>query len=193
MVPKAYPPVAVVLCAGASRRMGSPKGLLPLRGVPLLRRQVDALAARASLVIAVLGREADAHAAVLPPAVRVVVNDAWATTAMADSLRLALVSADVRGAALVTPVDVAPAAVETLDALLAAGPPAVPCDAEGRPGHPVLLDAAAVEAIRASPPEGGLRTLLAAARRVGVADPWVALDFDDPPSWRAFERGWGGG
>jgi len=170
--------------------MGSPKGLLPLHGVPLLRCHADALSTRASRVIAVLGREAEAHAAVLPPSVRVVVNEAWAGTAMADSLRLALTEADVRGAALVTPVDVAPARPETLDALLGAGAPAVPVDANGLPGHPVLLDAATIAAIRDAPPEGGLRTLLATARRVPVADPWVARDFDDPESWQSFERGW---
>lgn len=193
MVSKAYPPVAVVLCAGASRRMGSPKGLLPLRGVPLLRWHADALAARTSRVIVVLGPDPGAHTATLPTSSAVVVNEDWAHTGMIDSLRLALIAADVRGPALVTPVDVAPARPATLDALLEAGAPAVPIDAHGRPGHPVLLDAPMVALIRTAAPEGGLRTLLRTTRQVEVDDPWVAQDFDDPESWRAFERGWAGG
>ena len=37
---------AIVLAAGESTRMGQPKALLPWGGVPLVRHQVDLLAAQ---------------------------------------------------------------------------------------------------------------------------------------------------
>ncbi|MCL6552819.1 MAG: nucleotidyltransferase family protein [Firmicutes bacterium] len=58
-------PAAVVLAAGASTRMGRPKLALPVRGVPMLRRVVEAAAAsRCTEVVVVLG---GAHAAVYRP------------------------------------------------------------------------------------------------------------------------------
>src|SRR5450755_741708 len=51
---------AIILAAGASRRMGRNKMLLELEGVPLVRRAVAcALAAGLSPVVVVVGHEAD--------------------------------------------------------------------------------------------------------------------------------------
>lgn len=177
---------AVILCAGGSRRMGRSKGLLVLRGEPLLLHHVRALGQVTRRVVVVLGADADAHRAVLPRSVDVVENPDWATTWPADSLSLALRDADIDGACLVTPVDVPPATPSVLAALEATSPPAVPVDPEGRPGHPVLLDRDLVASIRRRAPEGGLRALLGAAARVPVDDPDVALDFDDPPAWSRY-------
>lgn len=177
---------AIVLCAGGSRRMGRPKGLLPLEGRPLVARHVDAFRPFADRIVVVLGARAEDHARVLPADVVLAYNPDWARSHPADSLRRAIVDADVRGVAWVTPVDVAPARPETLEALLASGAPAVPVDHRGRDGHPVLLDEALLARVAAGAPPGGLRALLGEARRVPVADPWVAEDFDDPAAWRAF-------
>jgi molybdenum cofactor cytidylyltransferase len=67
----------VVLAAGASRRMGSPKQLLPVAGRPLLERVVAAVNASAlDEVVVVLGANADAvREAVAFGRARVVVND----------------------------------------------------------------------------------------------------------------------
>jgi molybdenum cofactor cytidylyltransferase len=57
---------ALLLAAGASRRLGRPKQLAELEGVPLVRRAAQAaLGAGASPVAVVLGAEADAVGAVL--------------------------------------------------------------------------------------------------------------------------------
>lgn len=181
--------IAVVLCAGGSARMGSPKGLLELHGKPLLAWHCEALA-RVGDVVVVLGADADAHRAVVPGGVEVVENAAWRTSAMIDSLKLALDAMDDDEPALVTPVDVPPARVETLRLLAKDGPAAVPVDGRGRRGHPVRIGESEIARIRKQPPPGGLRTLLLAARLVPVGDPLVALDFDDPVAWRAFAERW---
>jgi len=163
--------------------MGTPKGLLPWRGRPLLAHHVIALGARASRVVVVLGARAAEHRAALGPEVDVVINAAWEHTHPVDSLALAVRELYLAGPAWVTPVDVLPTAPETLDALLLAGAPAVPVDPAGRDGHPVLVDAATLRGALASPP-GGLQTLLRTACRVPVVDPHCAADFDTPAAWR---------
>ncbi|MEQ1501604.1 MAG: nucleotidyltransferase family protein [Myxococcota bacterium] len=177
---------AIVLAAGGSSRMGTPKALLSWHGTPLIARWCAALAPIADRVIVVVGAAADAVTAALPAGVVAVENRAWATTTPIDSLHLALTVVDVVGAAVVTPVDVAPARPDTLRALIAAlgdGRSAVPVDPDGRDGHPVALDPALVAAIRARPIPGGLRAALSGAARIPVGDPAAGDDFDDPAAW----------
>lgn len=171
-------PSAVVLCAGASRRMGTPKGLLPLAGVPLLRAHVDAFAAAGLATTVVLGPHAATHLAVLPPGTRVVLNLRWDRSEMADSAAMGL--ADL-GDALLTPVDAPPATAETLRRLLAAEGTAVPTW-QGREGHPVRL--------AAPHPPGRLDARLAGAVRVPVEDPDCVLNLNRPEDWDAFVRAW---
>jgi len=52
--------VAILLAAGESQRMGTPKALIPWRGQPLLNHQVRQIeASRVSECVVVLGREAE--------------------------------------------------------------------------------------------------------------------------------------
>ena len=78
---------AVILAAGASRRLGRPKQLVELAGESLLRRAVRAALAECSPVLVVLGSGAaalEAHLAGLP--VTIVPNPEW-EEGMAASLR----------------------------------------------------------------------------------------------------------
>jgi CTP:molybdopterin cytidylyltransferase MocA len=177
---------SIILCAGGSHRMGSPKGLLSLDGRPLLSRHVACLV-RFGRVTVVLGASENEYRAILPESVRVVVNRDWATTHMVDSLRLASAGLST-DSCLVTPVDVPPAAAATLGALLCRGAPAVPVDRLGRRGHPVLLDRASLSALRKHAPPEGLRDLLASAPEVTVSDDAVALQFNTPAEWAAFAQ-----
>ncbi len=186
-------PAAVILAAGGSVRMGRSKPLLEVEGRPLISAHVAALAKVADLVIVVVGAQADAVRAVLPDTATAVLNPDWATTWPADSLQIALEVAKICGTCLVTPVDVPPASAETLAKLIAAGAPAVPQDLNGRPGHPVLLDANLVSRIREGAPDGGLRTLLAEVQRVTVSEPNVAEDFDDPEAFGRWTAARGSG
>jgi molybdenum cofactor cytidylyltransferase len=81
----------ILLAAGGSSRLGTPKQLLPLDGDTLLGRAARAaLATRADRVVVVLGAHADACLATLTGlAVEIVVNTAWAE-GQASSLRAGL-------------------------------------------------------------------------------------------------------
>ncbi|TNE92256.1 MAG: hypothetical protein EP330_02695 [Deltaproteobacteria bacterium] len=170
--------LGIVLAAGGSTRMGEPKALLAWGEGTLVAAHVAALRPHVAEVLVVEG------AVVLPDldATRIV-NDAWASTFPADSLRLALAARPAATSALVTPVDTVPVSASTLIALAGEGS-AVPVDREGRPGHPVRIAGRELAAMRAASPEGGLRTLLVGARRVSVCEAWVALDFDEPDTYR---------
>ncbi len=70
----------ILLAAGNSTRMGSPKQLLDFRGRPLLRHAVEtALAAECGPVVVVLGaHEMEMRAAVEGLAVEIAINPHWA-------------------------------------------------------------------------------------------------------------------
>jgi CTP:molybdopterin cytidylyltransferase MocA len=165
--------------------MGRPKPLLELDGQPLILRHLSAMRVAAREIVVVTGSGAGELRAVLPPEILTVHNDAWQHTHPLDSLRLALLARPWRGPVLVSPVDVLPAAPETLQKLLSVPAPAVPCSGEAD-GHPVLLGREQLSQIRAGEPAAaqGLRGLLRGALRVQVEDALVGLDFDDESAWR---------
>lgn len=179
----------VVLCAGGSRRMGRPKGLLELSGQTVLQLHLQGLRTTCLRLGVVLGASAEQHQAVLD-GVDVVHNEAWASTGPIDSLRLAVRHWEIEGSCLVTPVDVLPVAPTTLAALLTAGAPAVPT-LRGRRGHPVLLGPGELRWVLEGSAPQGLRTVLAQATEVEVADEAVAGDFDDPGAFREAQDRWG--
>jgi CTP:molybdopterin cytidylyltransferase MocA len=79
-----------ILAAGASRRLGQPKQLVPFNGEPLLRRQCRiAIDADLGSVFVVLGcRAADYAAVIADLPVGVLINTSW-KEGVAASLRLA--------------------------------------------------------------------------------------------------------
>src|SRR5437868_14169899 len=85
----AQPVGLIVLAAGASSRMGTPKQLLRYDGETLLRRAVRvALGARCRPAVVVLGAQAEALRGEVVGA-QVVINEEWAE-GMASSLRCGL-------------------------------------------------------------------------------------------------------
>ncbi len=79
-----------ILAAGASRRLGRPKQLVPFDGEPLLRRQCRiALTSDIGSVFVILGcKAAECAALIADLPVGVMINDGW-EEGMAASLRLA--------------------------------------------------------------------------------------------------------
>jgi molybdenum cofactor cytidylyltransferase len=183
-------PVAVILAAGASTRMGQPKALLPWRGQTFLAHAI-ALVHRvgAERVVVVQG------AVELPASAwrgaELVHHAGWAR-GPSTSLRagLAVLVDDAQAPVVVHGVDrphVLPSTADALAAALATDPRAVwqPRHA-GRHGHPVVWPADLVARLRVLPDDGSPRNVLHApdvlARRrcVDVDDAAVLDNLDEP-------------
>jgi nicotine blue oxidoreductase len=143
---------ALLLAAGAGRRLGAPKALLrDADGTPWVERAARRLVgAGCSPVVVVVGARASDVAALVPPDLvppADVVEAAGWTEGMGASLRAGLVALasrqDLPDAALVALVDtpgMTTAVVERVLATAGAGRAALARAAfDGVPGHPVLL------------------------------------------------------
>jgi nicotine blue oxidoreductase len=181
---------AIVLAAGASSRMGSPKPLLDLGGRAAVDVVVDTLRrGGAAPVFVVLGARADEvrAAADLAGAV-VVVHSGWAagrTTSIQAGL--AALPGDAH-AVILALVDMPLVRPETVSALLAAesaaasGVDAIVPVHEGRRGHPVVLRRALFARIEALGPDAPLSDVMRHCERadVRVGDPGIHVDLDTP-------------
>ena len=183
-------PVGLILAAGAGRRFGSTKQLAELRGRPLLAHALNAmLAARLERVIVVLGHDADAiRARVDFGAAEVVIAEDWAD-GQAASLRRGLAAAGAADAVVITLGDqpfitpqVISAALGELD-----GFDAVRAVYDGKPGHPVVLGPAVLEAAGELRGDQGARELLARfnVRRWDARHLADATDVDTPEELQA--------
>lgn len=171
----------LVLAAGASSRMGSPKALLTLDGELFVRRLVRLLRPVCDQVVVVVGR----HAVEIAPHVeRVVVAHAW-RRGMRASLRAGL-RALPPGDVLLTHCDRPWVRPSTLAALASSSglAPVVPRHM-GLPGHPVRLPAWLRPRLLAGddvPLREVLRAL--APRALAVDDPGVLRDANTPQGLR---------
>lgn len=188
--------VAIVLAAGASRRMGRPKLHLPWGDSTILGRVLATLRAAGLEAIVVAARAGDAHVAEAARAAGAAV--AWVEPRAGaggdcptPSLQaaLALAAPDGGRAVLVMPGDlplVRPATVARLVAALRAAPDGsraiVGPVYEGRRGHPMIFGAAHVPALAALAadrwPRDVVRNAGASWHGVVVADGGVAADID---------------
>jgi molybdenum cofactor cytidylyltransferase len=181
----------VILAAGASRRMGSPKQLIEIDGRPLLVRAIEAaLAAPVWPVVVVLGANAVAIRPVighLP--VLVVENPAW-SEGMASSIREGVATlrqfSRTLDAAVLALCDQPGFSAATVESLLAAhratGRGIVAARYAGRLGAPALFAREHFAALTALTGEEGARDLLNAdpARVAAVELPELARDLDTP-------------
>jgi CTP:molybdopterin cytidylyltransferase MocA len=184
----------VIPSAGASVRMGLPKGLLPVRGESFLRRTVGALRAGGCAPVLVVvaegehGLAAEAEAA----GARVLVNPHPGEGPI-TSLRLALAALGESVAGLAyLPVDHPMVRAETVARLLDAARAVrasltVPTHA-GKRGHPAIFGAALFPELADPGLVGGARTVvhrhLERALKLEVDDPGVLVDIDTPDAYR---------
>ena len=191
---------AVILAAGDSTRMGSPKAILrDVAGVPFVNRIVASFyAAALADVLIVTGRHHDDVAAAVAeftgPARPRLVRNPDPSRGQLSSLWVALEACDPRTEALaVTLVDVPLLAVGTITAVVRAWEqtraPIVRPETNGRRGHPVIFDRAVFDELRRAPLDVGARAVVSAHYpeivNVPVDDPGCILDIDTPEESRA--------
>jgi CTP:molybdopterin cytidylyltransferase MocA len=177
---------AIVLAAGASRRLGEPKQLVVLAGERLLERAVRvARAAGCEPVIAVLGAEAERIGATCDlGTAQLLVNEGW-SEGMAASLRAGLAALDSAcAAAVVMTCDQPAVSVEHLERLIeaSAGSVVVASQYGGRKGVPACFPRTSFAELMQLTGDFGARRLLAAAKAVEL--PGGELDVDSADSLR---------
>jgi molybdenum cofactor cytidylyltransferase len=177
---------ALLLAAGASRRMGAAKLALPIDGVPMIARTHRALVAAGLPVLLVTGAHAAAVTAALPDVPCVYAADHG--EGLSASLKAGLRAAPADwGAVLVVLGDmplVRPETLAGLAGLLAGGAAAVQPVHAGRPGNPAGFSRRLWPRLRLLEGDTGagafLRTLGPALVRLEVDDPGIHRDFDTP-------------
>ncbi len=181
---------AVVLAAGASTRLGTPKQLIRFRGRTLLEHTIHvAVAAGFRPVVVVIGAHADRirQAVVLPPGVRWVENPRWPegmSTSICTGLT-ALVEADpsVAGALLMA-CDQPYVSVALLRRMASAyrrtGAAVVACTYGGTFGVPALLDRTLFPELLALEGDHGAKSVIARHlhRTIQVPFPQGIIDLD---------------
>jgi molybdenum cofactor cytidylyltransferase len=184
---------ALILAAGASVRMGSPKALLPWGDSTLLDQAIgQARAAGVDELVVVLGPATQHLTQSLAPHVRVALNPDPAT-GRSTSIRLGCAQLpDALDVILIQSVD-QPASAELLEVLFAAVTPGVDVVVptfEGRRGHPVCLAGHLLpELVAITEEEEGLRSIVRrhAARlvEVPVTAESVVWNLNDPAAYAA--------
>jgi 4-nitrophenyl phosphatase len=179
---------AVVLAAGESRRMGEPKQLLPVGGLPMVRRVTEAVcAAGLAQVVVVIGAQAEAVGQALAGLpVEQVLNERWPegmTTSLHAGLRA--LRPEIR-AALVVLADQPGLTAELIRAVVdcyhATGAPVVAPFYREQRGRPVLFDRALFPELLAAAGNKDRREVIARHQdqmaRLEVSDPAVFRDID---------------
>ena len=177
---------AIILSAGKSERMGSPKALLQYRGQSFLGRILSAIAsARMVPAIVVAGHHYDAISQAFPN-IQIAFNPNY-EQGMSTSVQAGIraLPAGLAGAAvfLVDHPMVDRQTIEALVVRLEPGCIVVPVH-EGRRGHPVIFAAELFDEILDLPPDQGLNTIVRRQPErvieVFVENAGVLRDIDTP-------------
>lgn len=185
---------AVILAGGASRRMGSPKALLPIGDETFADRLIRVFSASCQRVVVVLGHDAEHIRAGIRGSATFVVNADHALGQL-TSLQCGLRACGDADAALFTPVDYPAFQPLTVQSILAAwtGDEAAIVPMHwGRRGHPVLIARPLMQEILALPPEAMAREVIhrhvAATKYVQTTDPGILRDIDNPADFEALRQ-----
>jgi molybdenum cofactor cytidylyltransferase len=192
----------IILAAGDSKRMGSPKALLPSPdGRSFVNRIVDTLhESGVTELVVVTGRDHDALVKVLNQSEHrpAIARNLDPSRGQLSSLWVgmdAVVRSDTE-AILVTLVDVPLVAVSTVSRVLTAWQrsraPIVRPAIGDRHGHPVIFDRAVFDALRSAPIDGGAKTVVRMHEHdllnVPVEDEGCVVDVDTPDEYQQLRR-----
>jgi molybdenum cofactor cytidylyltransferase len=181
----------IILAAGDSRRMGSPKALLDYRGETFVARIARIFGRFCAPVVVVAGRHADQVRAAVQA--RVLVNPD-PDRGQLSSLQTALSQlTPTPEAFLFTPVDCPAFHESTVAALIAefrsSGSPLVIPKFAGKRGHPVCVDGSLIREFLDLSPTEETRVVVnrhaEAIRYLDLDDPGVLADVDDPAAYQA--------
>jgi molybdenum cofactor cytidylyltransferase len=190
---------AVILAAGMSRRMGSPKALLDLDGKTLICRLIDTVreVEEMNQIIVVTGHEPQRiQQAVEPAGARIdfAQNDAYEAGGMLSSIKVgvAAIRNECRAFFLMLldqPLVRAQTLVAMSHAWVQRHPLLVVPAHQGRRGHPILISADCVQSILALAPDATLRDFVAQNRDLteilDVEDPGILTGVDTPDDYKS--------
>jgi len=186
------PIAGIILAAGASRRMGSPKALLEFRGETFLGRLIRVFSGCCDPVIVVAGIHAEPIRQQMTRRSLLVINPD-PDRGQLSSLQIALaeVPRDA-GGFLFTPVDCPTVEEETVarlvDQLRRHNSPFVIPRYHGKRGHPVCARRSVIPEFLALPPTAETRAIVnrheERVRYIEVDDAGVLADVDDLEAYR---------
>ena len=179
----------LILAAGESSRMGSPKALLEFRGETFIDRLIRCFSAYCSPVIVVLGHEPEViRAGVRSPLQAVFVLNMDYERGQFSSMQCGLraVPEDADGVVF-TPVDHPNVEGATVAKLIESGALIAIPQYLGRHGHPVLFSRSLIPEFLALPPDSQARAVTQRhaneIRYFDVADRGILDDIDDPEAY----------
>ncbi len=188
----------IILAAGASSRMGTPKALLDYRGETFVGRLVRVLGACSQPVIVVLGYHADAIRQQVPGTANIAINPD-PSRGQLSSLQtgLAELPAEADGFAFI-PVDSPAVAEDTVAKLARAFEHRKPSTLfviprqSGKRGHPVIAARSIAAELLALPSTAEAREVVHAhvdrTEYVDVEDTGIFTDVDDPEAYRLLKE-----
>jgi molybdenum cofactor cytidylyltransferase len=178
----------LILAAGESSRMGSPKALLEFRDETFLDRLIRCFSVQCSPVIVVLGHEPDViRAGVRSPAEAVFVLNPDYQRGQFSSMQCGLRAVPPDAEGVFTPVDHPNVEPATVAKLIESGARIAIPQYLGRHGHPVLFSGSLISEFLALPPDSQVRVVTHRhaneIRYIDVADAGILDDIDDPEAY----------
>jgi len=188
---------AIVLAAGESRRMGSPKALLRYAGQTFIARVCESLlSAGVDEVLVVLGARAEEVRQSVPshPALRLVINPDYVKGQLSSLIAGLCALSPQSEAAIVALVDHPLIRAETFAFLLRSFRerwcPIIVARCQDRRGHPVLFAREVYPELLAAPLDQGAKVVVrkdpARVREIQLDDPGILADIDTPADYARF-------